>query len=199
MGLPPLTLRAAGALDLEGRCAICQTAFEPGEALGPCPECGSPFHVECWEENGGCAIYGCRLTPPPTEAPVAPASVWGQEERDCPSCGARIKMAARRCLHCGTDVAPAGEGAEAGAGRRGAPGRGKAILVLLAAVLPPLAPLALVAGGLWLLARRRDLGRWPPGVRVLLVAGVVAAAAVTLVTLAGLAVHLSSEVPPLED
>ena len=24
-----------------------------------CPDCKTPYHVECWYENGGCAVYGC--------------------------------------------------------------------------------------------------------------------------------------------
>jgi RING finger family protein len=187
----PLTLRPVAPADLGGCCAICQTDFQPGEQIGPCPACQAPFHGDCWDENGGCAAYGCRLVPLVTAAPAAPPSVWGQEERDCPACGARIKMAALRCLHCGRPVPPA-RGPEAAAAAQAvvaSPGVGGAALLFAAGILPPTAPLALLGGGLWLWRRRRELRRWPPTVRVLVIAALAAAAAVTLVTLIGLAVH----------
>ena len=40
-------------------CAICQTSIEPSEETLPCPACGLVYHAECWQENYGCAAYGC--------------------------------------------------------------------------------------------------------------------------------------------
>ncbi len=41
----------------ETHCPVC------GEAIGPapeiCPDCKTPHHWDCWEYNGGCAIYSC--------------------------------------------------------------------------------------------------------------------------------------------
>jgi TM2 domain-containing membrane protein YozV len=34
-----------------------------------CPACSTPHHKECWEENGGCTVFGCA------EAPVEEAKV----------------------------------------------------------------------------------------------------------------------------
>jgi hypothetical protein len=67
---------------------------------------------------------------------------------------------------------------------------GAATLLFVAAILPVSAPVALLAGGLWLRARRGELSRWPSTVRVVMIAAVVAAVAVTLVTAVGLAVYL---------
>lgn len=186
MAPAPLVTRAVEPPELRGRCGICQTAFAPGESVGPCPSCGATFHPECWDENGGCAVYGCALAPAAVAAPAAPPSVWGEEDRDCPACGRRIKMAARRCVHCASAVAAGGP--DALPGRPVVQGRGPAILLFAAALVPFTAPLALAIGGLWLWARRGAMRRWPSGVRVLAIAGVVAAAAVTLVTVVGLAV-----------
>jgi TM2 domain-containing membrane protein YozV len=41
-----------------------------------CTACGTPHHTECWEENGGCTVFGCSAAPP--EEPklrVAPADL----------------------------------------------------------------------------------------------------------------------------
>jgi hypothetical protein len=41
-------------------CGVCQWSFEPDSAMVECPECGLAYHADCWEENRGCASYGCR-------------------------------------------------------------------------------------------------------------------------------------------
>jgi hypothetical protein len=132
-------------------------------------------------------VYGCGLAPAPEPAAPAAASVWGQEERDCPACGQRIQMAARRCRHCGRPVAPA-DAAAPRSGRQGLVGP----LILLVLALLPTAPLALLVGGIWFGTRRQALRRGPPLARVLALAGLVAAAAVTLVLIAGLSLHLAT-------
>lgn len=41
------------------QCGVCHATIEPREESTRCPDCGAVFHVECWTENGGCAVYGC--------------------------------------------------------------------------------------------------------------------------------------------
>jgi len=40
-----------------GRCPVCGQRVD--EDLGCCQECHTPHHLECFEWNRGCAIYGC--------------------------------------------------------------------------------------------------------------------------------------------
>lgn len=40
------------------RCPYCQDPFREGTPR-LCPDCGTPYHHECWQENGGCAKIGC--------------------------------------------------------------------------------------------------------------------------------------------
>ena len=44
---------------LQALCSICQSPIDDGEDTLACPECHLPFHAECWQENMGCAAYGC--------------------------------------------------------------------------------------------------------------------------------------------
>jgi TM2 domain-containing membrane protein YozV len=45
-------------------CPYCLTEIEPDAADALyCGECGTPTHRECWEENGGCTVFGCPQAP----------------------------------------------------------------------------------------------------------------------------------------
>src|SRR5436853_6536385 len=86
-------------------CAICKSGIEADDALVTCRACKAPYHADCWEENRGCAIYGCEQAPP-TEALRSveiPLSYWGQEKNACPACGAAIMAVAVRCRQCGAE------------------------------------------------------------------------------------------------
>ncbi|MGC3996282.1 MAG: RING finger protein [Anaeromyxobacter sp.] len=146
----PLEVGAAQGPDVGATCAICQTAIAQLDEVGRCPECQAPYHGECWSENGGCAAYGCALTPETLkEQPATAASYWGQEEKTCPMCRQRIKVAAIRCRHCGLTFTSAAPDAAPVVGRPAAPeGRAAALALFAAGVFPVTAPLALVVGGI---------------------------------------------------
>src|SRR5208282_2426486 len=40
-------------------CGICRKALDAAHAQLSCPACSQPYHEKCWEDNGGCAAYGC--------------------------------------------------------------------------------------------------------------------------------------------
>ena len=41
-------------------CPICCTPIENGEIQITCPDCKVTYHKECWDDNKGCATYGCK-------------------------------------------------------------------------------------------------------------------------------------------
>jgi hypothetical protein len=67
-----LTGKAAATVLRE--CGICQSSIYTAEKTTTCPKCGLVFHAECWEENMGCAAYGCEqvnaLAPKEPEQPL---------------------------------------------------------------------------------------------------------------------------------
>lgn len=160
-------------------CAICQTGIAAGEQAGCCPACASPFHDECWAENGGCASYGCQHMPETIKEvdPVAPQSYWGAEEKACPKCGQQIKVAALRCRHCGTvfDTSDPMNEQEWRRKQTEAPqldaARQAAVALFVLGVLPCTAPLCLLGGGLWYRSHRELVARLPGTHRVLLLVG----------------------------
>ena len=40
-------------------CPYCQTKIKSKDEAIICPVCGTPHHIDCWKENGGCTTYGC--------------------------------------------------------------------------------------------------------------------------------------------
>jgi len=44
-------------------CPYCRFPIEGSRPVIRCPQCGTPHHRECWQENGGCTTYGCSAGP----------------------------------------------------------------------------------------------------------------------------------------
>jgi len=40
-------------------CGVCHAEISVFEEATRCQACGAVFHIECWEENRGCSVYGC--------------------------------------------------------------------------------------------------------------------------------------------
>ena len=84
-------------------CGICLSTLEADEKSATCSTCGASYHADCWEENKGCAVYGCSESPHVElrSSVEIPVSFWGQENKPCPSCRREILAAATRCRFCG--------------------------------------------------------------------------------------------------
>ena len=37
------------------KCVVCGELFKEGDKIVVCPDCGTPHHRECYENNGECA------------------------------------------------------------------------------------------------------------------------------------------------
>jgi len=49
---------------MDGRvCPYCRFPVLDSEGAVVCPSCDTPHHRDCWEENGGCARFGCPHSP----------------------------------------------------------------------------------------------------------------------------------------
>lgn len=44
-------------------CPYCRTAIAPPDEEMQCEGCGTPHHKDCYEENTGCTVFGCRCAP----------------------------------------------------------------------------------------------------------------------------------------
>lgn len=82
-------------------CAYCRTEIAETEASIICPSCGIPHHRKCWDENNGCATFGC------SEQHYSSGEV--QTESVCRSCGAVLRSDQAFCHKCGTSRSEAYE------------------------------------------------------------------------------------------
>lgn len=60
-GIMVIADRGDGVFTHGTTCAYCLWRFsrDPDEVVTVCPSCATPYHTECFDENGGCATFGC--------------------------------------------------------------------------------------------------------------------------------------------
>lgn len=180
-------------------CAYCLAPIGGEEALESCPACRATYHRECWEENGGCAVYGCARTPvaESRSAIEVPVSYWGRENKPCPSCGQEILAAAMRCRHCGatfTSARPQGRAefqVRAALEERLPAARRRIITIFVLSLVPFLTPVGFVWGLLWRHRHAEELEALPALYGALSRIGLFAAAALTLALAAMTVLYVS--------
>ena len=151
-------------------CVICRNAIKPDENRATCPSCQTEYHADCWEENGGCGVYGCPEVPvtEQREAIDIPVSYWGQEHKSCPACGTEILAAAKRCRSCGAtfqSARPEDSGEfhkRAAIDQRLPQVRSGVVRFFVCSVIPFLAPFAAIFGSAWYVGHREEIKALPP-------------------------------------
>jgi uncharacterized membrane protein YhaH (DUF805 family) len=59
-------------------CPYCRESV--AESIGvECPTCKTPHHSDCWQENGGCTVFGCEHAPADEPKVALTASDFGRE------------------------------------------------------------------------------------------------------------------------
>jgi len=185
---PPPAAAAPPAAGGGANCPFCLTAIVAGDATTTCPSCHAVHHHDCWEENQGCAVYGCTHVPvvESRRALEVPVSYWGQENKPCPSCGQQILATALRCRHCGTTFATARPQESAEFQRRGAlltrlpAARRTVVTLFVLSVIPIASPVAAVWGLFWRTKNEDVLDALPPLHAALSKIAVITACAVTI-------------------
>ena len=172
-----------------GHCLYCQSDCFQNEACTSCPACKSLYHRECWEENRGCALFGCTMASKVekrTDVEI-PQSYWGKENKQCPKCGKEILAAAIRCRYCGarfTSERPLDrtEFNTIEMTKKRHPALKRTIVVFfIANILSCSAPLAVVVASLWYSQNRKEIASLPPFYKTLLTIGMIAGAGQTVI------------------
>ena len=77
------------------QCPVCHQLFQEDADLVVCPDCGAPYHRECYAQTGHCLL----------QAKHAPDFEWtpphaAKPERACPNCGAMNEVTVGECGSC---------------------------------------------------------------------------------------------------
>ena len=96
-------------------CPVCCTEIQPDDEKIVCPDCKMPYHEDCWNDNNGCATYGCHsagcLDPPPfkvnvpadNDSTIHTVCSTPTSGGICPKCHARLVAGNTFCRSCGNE------------------------------------------------------------------------------------------------
>lgn len=56
----PLSLKPLRPIDVELNCPYCKSSILEGTPVAECSGCATAHHAGCYDEQGGCAVYGCE-------------------------------------------------------------------------------------------------------------------------------------------
>jgi len=178
---------------MENICTICQTSFLPDETIKKCERCKCKFHLECWNENGGCATYGCINSPKMTKTSEQfwEQTFWGTKTKICPMCRETIKVGELRCPYCNEQfdtIEPiSSEEIKDRLTKRPQDIRENkgAILIFICGLLGISAPFNLVFGGIWYQKNRKKLKEASPIHNLLAIVGLSVSVIYTLLIAIG--------------
>lgn len=90
------------------RCICCEKRFADGDDIVVCPDCGTPYHRECYIEKGSCINTvlhdkGVSWMPDAPE-PLSPTPTVMTSVKRCIRCGAENDPELRYCEQCGTPL-----------------------------------------------------------------------------------------------
>ncbi len=80
-------------------CFLCGKIFIESDDVVVCPDCGTPYHRECWKKNNCCVNTGLHASGG-TYQPVSTPET-APEEIVCGNCGMHNPPDADRCGNCG--------------------------------------------------------------------------------------------------
>lgn len=87
-------------------CPVCEQAFTDADDIVVCPECGTPYHRECWKKVGACvheAEHAAGFEWKPDADPADEADT-ARHLAVCPNCGSHNEPGAVKCSHCGVPL-----------------------------------------------------------------------------------------------
>lgn len=87
------------------KCPVCGKAFAANDDIVVCPDCGAPYHRECYAQTGKCVFADRHGTPDAWAPPKAEPEPNEQESsKRCPRCGSLNSESALFCEHCGQSL-----------------------------------------------------------------------------------------------
>lgn len=86
-------------------CPFCKTAITEADTVTVCPACGIAHHTDCWNENHGCATFGCSQQNAAAGFCAACGAPMGGGQAFCGKCGMPRAVPQRNvCGKCGSQL-----------------------------------------------------------------------------------------------
>lgn len=87
-------------------CPICEKPFQQDDDIVVCPQCGAPYHRDCYNSKGHCMYEDGHATgtvwKPPAPKQAQPAPVSSEVlDKECPLCGTLNAQNDLFCKRCG--------------------------------------------------------------------------------------------------
>lgn len=90
------------------KCPVCGKTFSEHDDIVVCPDCGAPYHRECYAQAGKCIFADKHGTPdawtPPRPQTESENKNDDRPVRRCPRCGFPNPENALFCQHCGAPL-----------------------------------------------------------------------------------------------
>jgi zinc-ribbon domain len=179
---------------VQGSTVVCPYCLHPvteDQAVQQCPSCQQGHHQECWDDLGGCAIYGCERMVP-VQKPEEMHSFWGVTEKKCPICAESIAVGDLKCPYCGTDFEDVRPVSRDDVLRRDEeapdPLRKTALKMLILSALGVTSPFVLIWGSIWYMLHRREIAGQSSTARALILIALGVAALYVLLIGVGVVV-----------
>ena len=89
-------------------CIGCKSTFDPDDDIVVCPECGTPYHRDCWNAHGHCINTELHETGASWQRPKTEEELKAEAEANapgpCPNCGSKNDRKNIFCIHCGSSM-----------------------------------------------------------------------------------------------
>ncbi|MDQ5984064.1 MAG: hypothetical protein RUMPE_01095 [Eubacteriales bacterium SKADARSKE-1] len=85
-------------------CPVCKKIFSDSDDIVVCPDCGAPYHRNCYELIGNCLykdVHGTDKAYSPSKSNNDSENNYGDELKSCPRCGANNSKDSMFCESCG--------------------------------------------------------------------------------------------------
>lgn len=177
------------------KCLICKNPILPEEEIKTCEKCKYDFHLECWNENGGCGTPGCLKLPKKVKEHVQEfegTTYWGATTKPCPACGETINVDELVCPFCKErfeTIAPiSAEDMKRSYTRRQPEVKEKkgAIIIFICSLIGITAPFNLLFGGIWYKQKRKILKEASPMHNLLAIVGLLISVVYSVLILLGI-------------
>lgn len=86
-------------------CIACRNEFDAEDDIVVCPECGTPYHRDCWNAHGHCINTALHETGESWTRPEPSAEEKETSgELACPNCGSKNDAGSLFCTQCGCSI-----------------------------------------------------------------------------------------------